>query len=751
MNDPNPQEVQKSRSRQLLFKFIGLSLPLVILLLLEGLLRIISYGDNLKLFIQNPKEGYGQYLIVNPEVGKKYFQQFETDAPGNDIFLKEKPEGAFRIFVMGSSTVIGFPYQNNLMFSRILHKRLEDTYPDKHIEVLNTAITAINSSTLLDYADEIIKYDPDAILIYAGHNEFYGAFGVGSNESMSKSRILTRLHLGLMDLHFYQLIRNIITSTIRKIGSAKKDQVRGTLMKRIVAIDNIPIGSEDYKLAMKRYRQNMGDLIEKFNDKNIPVFLSDLICNVKDIKPLSSVSTGKADEAWDAYVEAEDAYSSADFESARQLFYEAKDLDGVRFRASEELNQTIQELSHEYETYHVPMLDYFQSNSPHRIIGNNLLTEHVHPNIDGSFLMADAFYSEILKSGIIGESDKVSGYSSEYYKLNWGYTALDSLLAHHRITNLKNYWPFVPPDTDNIDYRSSYHPGSKLDSIAFIAFRDPEKFLDDLRLELAREYEKQGNHWAAYKEYEALVRTNPYLAINYRDAASSLINLGHLPLALEYFKKSLVFEPSFYASHRTGEIYLIKGDYINAIKSFEEAFQSTSEYDEQIKTLGKIYQSSVYGNQKDHARAIADQLQRYNANQYLKIPPKTYTYDNYIPYKTRNLVNAANQLKSEGRFQEAIATLEESLEIYDSHIAQRLLGEIYMKTGNNQNSLYHLNHLKKVYNEFSFDPEFLTSLVLLNISVEEYHQAKDLFNKLKQIDPNFNSIATLSQLLTQVQ
>ncbi len=748
MAAPDLSKKMKPRSRKLLIKLITVSLPVILLLLLEALLRLVSYGDDLGLFIKNPKEGYQQYLIVNPGVGKKYFQKFDYDTPPNDIFLKKKPEGTFRVFVMGSSTVYGFPYGYNLMFSRILHKRIEDAFPDRHIEVVNTAITAINSYTLLDFARQIIHYEPDAILVYAGHNEFYGAFGVGSNESMSKSRALTHLHLWFMDLRFYQLLRNLTNSTIRKMGSGKPDRVHGTLMKRIAATENIPYNSDGYNLATKRYRQNMGDLLKIFSHRQVPVFFSEVVSNVRDIKPLSYLSTGMEDEAWDAYAGAAEAYHQGGYELARELFFRAKDLDGVRFRASEELNRIIRELCSEYRATLVPMLDVFRGGSPHGISGNNLFTEHVHPNIDGSFLVADAFYSEIIKSGILGAEERGFSCSPEYYKTNWGYTVLDSLLAHHRVTNLKNYWPFVPVDANIPDYRTSYRPGSKPDSIAFTAFRDPGQTLDVLRLELAREYEAQGNHYAAYREYEALIRVNPYLAVNYRDAASSLINLGDLPLALKYFKRSLVFEQSFYASYRIGEIYLIKGDYTNAVKSFGEAFSSTEENDEKLKVLGKLYISCVYGNQEADARAIAQKLRDYNAPQYLQIPPKRYTYSQYIPYQTRNQVNTALQLRSEGRMNEAISILEGSLNIYDSHMARRILGEIYLQMGDTREALYHLN---RVYSEFSFDPEFISNLIVLHISAGETREAEGLLNELKRIDPDFRSIDGLTKILSRAQ
>ncbi|MDA3892051.1 MAG: hypothetical protein PF517_10355 [Salinivirgaceae bacterium] len=103
---------------------------------------------------------------VNPLIGKKYFNKFDATKGTNDIFLKKKPENGFRIFLMGSSSLVSFPYEKNLMASRILHKRLQDAYPDKEIEVVNTAITAINSITFNDYIKDIVKYEPDAILFY---------------------------------------------------------------------------------------------------------------------------------------------------------------------------------------------------------------------------------------------------------------------------------------------------------------------------------------------------------------------------------------------------------------------------------------------------------------------------------------------------------------------------------------------------------------------------------------------------------
>ena len=705
-----------NRKRKLLFRIITLAFPLLLLLALEGGLRLASYGDRLSLFVPVPREGYEHYLMANPLVGNKYFQVFQSDAPANDIFLRKKAEGSFRVFVMGSSTVVGFPHEYNLMFSRILHLRLREAYPTKHIEVINTAITAINSFTLADFARQIARHQPDAVLVYAGHNEFYGAFGVGSNESMSKSLTLTRLHLQLMDLRLYQLLRNLAASVTGKMSGDAPGATKGTLMKRIVADRTISLGSKKYELAMKRYRQNMDELLTIFDKRGVPVFLSQVISNVKDIQPFSALSTGMEDEALKSFNRASLHYRQGNYQEALDFFYEAKDLDGVRFRASEEVNRIIHELSQEHRLYEIPMMAYFREKSPHGIIGNNLLTEHVHPKPEGNFLMADAFFSALLESGLLGTPDQANLHSSDYHMLNWGYTALDTLLAHHRITNLKKQWPFVPADAESPDYRASYRPVSELDSLAFRAMADPDLTLAELRLDLARKYQDRGYHKEAFGEFNALLYTNPYLAVNYRDAASSLIWLGDLPLALTYFMQSLELEASAYAHFRMGEIYLIKGDYGNAANNFESAFSLSDNEEEKLKILGKMYMAASYGGQDERALALSDQLKKYGAERYLKIPPRTYSYLNYIPYKTRKQVVDALQLIGEKRTGEALAILEKSLDIYDSHVARRYLGELYLQEGKVVEAR---EQFDRVYGEFRFDPSFLNLYNALNNNISQ--------------------------------
>lgn len=697
MNQTPSFEKPGKPGREILFRVIAISLPLVVILVIELALRLFGAGDDLRLFVQNETEGYEETLIVNPVVGKKYFRKFEYTPPPNDLFLKEKKENTFRVFVMGSSTVVGFPHGRNLMFSRILHKRLEDAYPERHIEVVNTAITAINSYTLWDFAGQVARYEPDAVLIYAGHNEFYGAYGTGSNEGRSGSSFLTRLSMTMMDLRLFQVFSGI--------GTGKDSEVHGTLMKRIAGNPDIPLDSEAYRLAMDRYRKNMTDVVSAFTGKGIPVFYSEVVCNLRDIPPLSALATGKENEAWKAYTEGIESYNRGEYSVALELLGRARDLDGVRFRASGELNNIIGEIARETGATLVPMESWFRQHSPHGIIGDELMTEHVHPNIRGSFLMAEGFLKSLLSEGLPGPVSAKSGRlkSIGYEMRNYGYTQLDSLYALHRVAQLKTHWPFVPPDVRMADYRLTYEPAGRRDSLAFEAFRRPEVSLAAVRLDLARTFDQEGELFESYREYEAILRTNPNLAVNYRDAASMLIRLGHLPLALKYFRKSLLFENSFYALYRIGEILLIKGDYKGARKAFEEAFEEAGDNEDKLRTLGKLYQACTYGGMAEDAASIAAQLRNYGQPQYLRIPRKSYAFDSYIPYRTRSRVLEAQRLMSEGGFAAAASVLEASLEVYDSHVARRLLGDCYLAL---QDTTAASEQYEAVMDAYAFDPSF---------------------------------------------
>ncbi len=91
--------------------------------------------------------------------------------------------------------------------------RLVTLFPDRNFEVVNLGMTAVNSYTMLDFTREILEYELDLILIYCGHNEFYGALGIASAEHLGRSRWLVKTHLNLQKLKTFWLVRATIAWT----------------------------------------------------------------------------------------------------------------------------------------------------------------------------------------------------------------------------------------------------------------------------------------------------------------------------------------------------------------------------------------------------------------------------------------------------------------------------------------------------------------------------------------------------------
>src|SRR5450432_1166168 len=203
-----PSQKRISKKRVLLFKVISILLPFLVLILLEVALRIFHYGHDLSLFREYP--GDKNFLVLNPDASKRYFNDPALAPTGNsELFKKIKDKNTCRIFILGESTTIGYPYFHNGSFHRWLQYRLMQTFPDRQFEIINLSLTAVNSYTVLGFAKDLVNYEPDAVLIYSGQNEYYGTLGVGSSNKISGNPHIIQSILWLRQLRLTQLTTSL--------------------------------------------------------------------------------------------------------------------------------------------------------------------------------------------------------------------------------------------------------------------------------------------------------------------------------------------------------------------------------------------------------------------------------------------------------------------------------------------------------------------------------------------------------------
>jgi lysophospholipase L1-like esterase len=564
-------------------------LPIIFLAMLETFLRIINYGNNYDQWVD---VGEGKY-VLNSDICKKYFSgsDFHPTASEDEFDIHKKAD-AFRIFVLGESSAEGFPYGPMGSFSRYIRRRLELVYPHASIEVINLGMSAISSYTLLDLLPGVLDQKPDLILIYTGHNEYYGALGVGSSQSFGSSRTLIRFMLYLNDFKITQLIRNSLHGVISLFSSGNKT-LSGTMMSNMVKDKYIILNSKLFDKGIEQFKENMTDILKSIKDKNVPVILGRLVSNVKDQKPFISVSTPGYQTADQVYEEAENEFKKSHFTKADSLFKLAKDLDALRFRAPKEINKLIDDLGLEFHAPVVPTDSIFDSASPDGMVGDNLIVDHLHPNVKGYQLMGKAFYDCMEKEGYLPKTeDPEIPYSKQdsIARVNFMFTKLDSIIGNDGIKILKTNWPYVQKskvmsDFQQEDFVDLLQPKDLTDSIAMYKIEGRMSWTD-AHLLAAATYLKRDEIKNYLKHINILLYQYPALK--------------DFNTLVTYFYHKNKIELSDYTSKRLGIIQLYRGKYDDAVKQLTEAYNGNPK-DPSVS----YYLALAYFQTKDFKAALA--------------------------------------------------------------------------------------------------------------------------------------------------
>jgi tetratricopeptide (TPR) repeat protein len=564
----HPAKREKKPAPRWFFAVLFL-IPIIFFVLLEICLRIFNYGYDTTQWIPATDDKY----YLNPEIARRYFYNTERVPYSNqDFFDMEKKQNAFRVFILGGSSAAGYPFSPLGSFSRYLRKRLEILYPSSEIEVVNIGLTAVNSYTIRDLMPGVLEQKPDLILIYAGHNEYYGALGAGSMESLGNSRELVNLILYLNKYKTVELLRNIIKGIV-KIFSSESEYKSGTLMSRMAKDQYISFNSETYFNGISQFDGNMRDILEMAKEKNVPVILSTLASNLKDQPPFVSVKSDKLPEANVIYTEAKNELNSENYKKADSLFRFAKDLDALRFRAPEEINRIIKSLGEKYNFPVVNIDSVFSAVSPDGITGKNLMTDHLHPTLKGYHLIGKVFFDKMKEKNFLPSSEPLNLPDKEQDSItvsSFNFTKLDSVLAEFRIKILKNDWPFVEKATRQQPYSVLLKPKNIIDSIAVEVIND-EIIWEAGHRKLAAYYLEKNDIISFLKEMDALIFQYPVVIEYYEYVVNVLIPLQEYDKAYKYLETGYKIKPTAYTAKWLGTINLYNKNFDVAEKYLKES------------------------------------------------------------------------------------------------------------------------------------------------------------------------------------
>ncbi len=620
MSSPRTEPTLSAEKRRL-FTVAMWFLPLLFFAALEGVLRLSGYGETYPLFV--PVPGFSEYLHQNRDVARRYFtRQARVPTSLNDAFAAEKDSTTFRIFVQGGSSAAGYPYYYGGSFSRMLEQRLQQTFPDRTIEVVNTAMAAVNSYTMRDFADEILAQKPDAVLIYAGHNEYYGALGVASAESLGQSRWMVNAYLRLRNFRIVQGLRALLEKGAALFsGQEQGERPSTTLMERMVGEQSIPYGSKTYERGLAQFRGNLRDLLAKYRAHGVPVFLGTVASNERTHKPFLSglapetdkvtwhalfreaVAAAKAGateaalDAFDALIRRDSLSADAFFNRARVLdaarrfpearvdYLAAKDRDQLRFRAPEAVNRIIREEAERAGATVVETQAALVHVARDGIIGSDLMLEHLHPNVDGYFTISDAFYRALHDARLPGPWKRF--VPPEDARAEVLLTPVDSLFGVFRVRQLMGSWPFQPPGVADHSM-DTLRAHTREEELALALFRREKNWLE-VTTSLRNYYAERGDYHQALRAALALIQQYPYLAEPYAAAADLLVRQRRYDEALAYFEAANERQESAGVHYMIGTLRLAKGETASALEHLERARTLTPDDPRTLFQLGRAY------------------------------------------------------------------------------------------------------------------------------------------------------------------
>ena len=620
---------QLSRGRRRLFGLITFATPIVLLATLELLLQIFHYGPDLSLFI-SVQAGPHTYTAMNPEVSRRYFSRTEfSPATSLDVFVRPKPSGVFRVFCLGGSTTVGYPYYYNGAFSTFLRDRLHALFPERQIEVVNLGMTATNSFTVLDFARDLTGAGADLLVVYDGHNEFYGALGVASRESAGGARWLTDLSLRLLRLKSYALLRDTYQRVMGLFAPAGPEEDRGTMMERLARGKYVAWQSPLYREGLETFRGNLDALARVCKEQGIPLILSTQVSNVRSQAPFVSLErpglslqqrlqfnnafnsgvTARLDGHPDSaliFLRSAQAIDSlradVEFEIARCLdtlgrtdqarssYMRARDLDELRFRTSSDFNDAIRAMENPPLIAVVDMERWFAGLSKDSIVGDELIFEHLHPRAQGAFLMGKAYTATIRRLNLIATEETWRARDTLDEQRLWGQrplTFLDEMMARRKVEILTSGWPFK----DQFPKVSAISEGDTLGQFVEQVTRARWTWRQ-AHEEALEYYRRRGDLRSVEAEFRAIICESPIDIQPRLKLARLYLEEGRLHEMSEQLRATLEVEPTILAYRALGDLALRSGSPAEAVQYYRNITPFAQSINERLQNgylLGVAY------------------------------------------------------------------------------------------------------------------------------------------------------------------
>lgn len=403
-------------------------IPLLFFVLLEGILRLAGVGTHFDYFneIEINDEVYFQ---ENINFADQFYPPSLNVGPLQNTFIKKPSDDRLRVFVLGGSAAMGFPHKNHGV-DRLLAAQLNALFPDNDVEVINTAMTSVNSHVVHQVAETLPADSADFAVILMGNNEVVGPYGPGTfNQNFLSSLTAIRTLQALKRTRLWQWLDNTFQEV--QATDAKADlEWQGMQM----FVEN-GVAESDPRMddVYEHFDANLRDIIDVLSDKGMHVILSTVPVNLRHSAPFLSIENESlaaeqreqvsvlrerataqsrnqkweaAATGWREVIALDPGHADSHFQlatslerqgnhiDARRHFERALDLDALRFRADTHINARIEAVAKDYPDSAISFVDSaaaFDHASAPLAPGWESLVEHVHYTFAGNDILARVF------------------------------------------------------------------------------------------------------------------------------------------------------------------------------------------------------------------------------------------------------------------------------------------------------------------------------------------------------------------------
>lgn len=570
--------------------------PLFILGALELGLRLAGYGHSTRLFLPLTIEG-GEFLVPNEKFTHRFFPPGLARVPLSGRMAAPKPEGTYRIFLLGESAAYGDP-DPSFGVGRYLEALLETRYPSTHFEVVCVAIAAINSHVLLPIARECAKHEGDLWIVYMGNNEMIGPYGAGTVFGEKAPGLgFVRTVLALKTTRVGQLFDQLIAGL--RGGSPAPESWDGINM---FSQNQLRHDDPQRLRTYKNFEGNLYDILDTGKSAGVPVILSTVAVNLRDCAPFASLHAdglepaqlaewerlfeeGAALEAGGSFQAALEVYGRAaaidsefaelhfrigtcqlalgDNTAARKSFEQAADHDALPVRADTRINRIIAEAMASVNG--VDAGQELSGRTPDGIPGQELFYEHVHFTMEGNELLARILAEKVeeqLPAAITsGGVTLTAEAESEACRRRLAATVWDEKRVWDVALGRISAAPFTAQSShprnrqyisdrmDAVDARTTPESPA-LDEAMYEAAlaAHPDDTL--VRWNYAQFFERNGRLTEAVKQGQLVCQHLPHAAWPHYFVGSVLARLGRMPEAADYLQRSLRLSPDLAVARR---------------------------------------------------------------------------------------------------------------------------------------------------------------------------------------------------------